>query len=193
MAWRPSRAVLCTSTSLCLLVSGKACNLPRLLTGCSRTVGMMLPPMEKWMSQMVPRTREILRLFFGLAFIRAHVKRSWKWSSSSCVPTLDWTSVVTSSMNALDGGKAHPLLVSSPLVVSVVPRRISSMHMTNSKGETTQPIMMPTPNACQPVVLLVVVKRMKTFPKYCIKMSATFSGMWKNFNANLMQSCGTDP
>ena len=129
---------------VCLSVSGKAYSLPRLLTGCSRTVGMM--------SQMVPRTREILPLFFGLAFIHAHVKRSWKQSSSSCVPALDCTSMVTSSMNALDGGRASPLLVSSPLVVSVVPHRISSMHMTKSKGETTQPIMMPTSDACQPVV-----------------------------------------
>ena len=83
MGWRPSRAVLCTMTPLCLLVSGKAYNLPGLLTGCSRTVGMMLPPMEKWVSQMVPWTREILWLFCGMAFISAHVKKSWKGGHSA--------------------------------------------------------------------------------------------------------------
>ena len=83
MAWRPSRAVLCTSSPLCLLVSGKAYNLPGLLTGCSQTVGMMLPPMEKWVSQMVPRTREILWLFCGMAFISANVKKSWKGGHSA--------------------------------------------------------------------------------------------------------------
>ena len=35
--------------------------------------------------------------------------------------------------------------------------------------------------------LKLKLKRRKTFPKYCIKMSVTFSGMWKNFNGNLMQ------
>ena len=71
------------------------------------------------------------------------------------------TDKVTSSRNALDGGRAPPLLVSSPLAVCVVPHRIGSIHITNSRGRTTQPLLMSTSNACQPVVKLMVVKRTK--------------------------------
>ena len=114
MTWSLCRAVLCTSTLLCLSVTGKAYSWYGLLTGCSLTVRMMLPPMEKWMSQIVTWTREILLLFCGLAFIHAPVKRSWKWSSISYVQTFNWTSVVASSLNALDFSRTPPHLVTSP-------------------------------------------------------------------------------
>ena len=76
----------------------------------------------------------MLWLFVGLAFVLNHVKRSWKWFSSSYVPTLDWTSVVTPPMHAFSGGRKPSLLVSLPVAVSAIHSRISPIHMTNNRG-----------------------------------------------------------
>ena len=58
------------------------------------------------------RTKEIIRLFLNLAFILVHAKNPMTWPNGSFVPTFDWTSLATSPMNAIDGGKTHPLLES---------------------------------------------------------------------------------
>ena len=78
------------------------------------------------------RTKEMIRLFLNLALILAHAKNPMTWPSGSFVPTFDWTSLATSPMNAIDGGKTHPLLVSTPPAVSLGHRRIRFTHYTDS-------------------------------------------------------------
>ena len=146
MTWRPSRAVPYISFLLYLSVSGKAYTRPRILDVCFYNCGDDVATYGEMNVTDYPTENEMLRLFFGLAFIRTYVKRSWKRSSSSSVPTLDWTNVLTSPMNALDVGRTPPPPVSSSQAVSVVPRRITYIHMKNSRGETTQPVMMATFN-----------------------------------------------
>ena len=78
------------------------------------------------------RTKEMLRLFLNLASILAHAKNPMTWPSGSFVPTFDWTRLATSPMNAIDGGKTHPLLVSIPPTVSLGHHRIRFTHYTDS-------------------------------------------------------------
>ena len=88
--------------------------------------------MQNGSCRQTQRTKEIIRRFLKLALILAHAKNPMTWPSGSFVPTFDWTSLATSPMNAIDGGKTNPLLVSIPLTVSLVHHRIRFTHYTDS-------------------------------------------------------------
>ena len=133
---------------------------------------------------MVPWTKVLLRLSFSLASIHAHVRRSWKRSTSFCMPTLDW--------KVCPVHEHHRWWHNTPtswFSVFVLVRLAPHIWQTAE-------VRLRSPPWCRRPILastLLVGKSLKPFPKYCIKMSNTFSGMWKNFSANLMPLWGTDP
>ena len=72
-----------------LSVSGKASNWPRLLTGCHLTAGDDVATYEMDVTD-GPTDKGNSSALLRLDFIRAHMKRSWKWSSECGYIVREW-------------------------------------------------------------------------------------------------------
>ncbi len=133
-------------------------HLPRLLTGCSDTVGIGSSPIQNFTFFSCPLTIEMLRDLFGLIFIRAHLMFSCSFPSSRLVHPAVVVRMVMSSMYARIGGRRIPFLVRSPPTTHLEALMMTSMAIVKARGEIVQPAMMPTSTRCHDVVKSAVVK-----------------------------------
>lgn len=106
--------------------------LPRLLTGCSDTVGIGSSPMQNFTFLSSPLTIEMLHDLFNLIFIRAHLMFFCSFPSSRLVHAAVVVRVVKSSMYARIGGRRIPFLVLSPPTTHLEALMMTSMAIVKA-------------------------------------------------------------
>ena len=151
--------LICCTWSLSLRLA--LYHLPRLLTGCSETVGIGLSPKQNFMFLSFPLAIEMPRDLLSSIFSSGSTWFSCSFPSSRLVHAavvVRVVRVVVSSMYAWIGGRWILFLVHSPPTTHFEVLMMTSMAIVKARGEIVQPAMMPTSRRCHDVVKSAVVK-----------------------------------